>query len=316
MGLTRAIRLFRLATGRSTAAQEIRDELALHVDLLTQELVDSGLPLDAARAEAMRRMGNVDRIGREVTLRNRRNERVIRVGESLDRLARDLRLGVRCLARTPGFTVLAILAFALGIGASTTVFSVFNAVILRPFPYPDTDRLAVVHPTDSVGQYTGVSETTFRDWERGTDKLLLLAAYSGDAASLSAGEVPRRVTLSRVSAGFFDVMGLGPLLGRAWNAEEGRTAAPVAVIGERLWRRESGTDPGVVGRVIRLNGTPTTVVGVMPAAFQFPFKEQVWVPYQLREPTGFRRSSVVVRLRPEISCSCAGPRGRRRSSVP
>src|SRR5882762_2961876 len=117
------------------------------------------------------------------------------MGKWLERLIRDLRIGARRIARTPDTSGVAIVTFALGVGAAATVFSVVNAVFLRPAPYPEAERLAFVHAEDSVHQYVGLSESTFREWRRETAPWLEMAAYTGDGGSLSGGDVPQRVTM-------------------------------------------------------------------------------------------------------------------------
>jgi predicted permease len=197
-----------------------------------------------------------------------------------------------------------VVAFACGIGVCAAVFSVLNALLFRPLPYPDTDRLVIIAPRDSTGQYVGASNATFLEWRGRVDQLAELSAFSSDAASLTGPEGAERMSVARVGAGFFDVLGVNPLLGRWWNDAEASAAAPVVVIGERLWRRRFNSDPQIVGRPLRLSSKEVTILGVMPETFQFPDDGTLWTPLQEDASTGrldLRRASLIARLRPGVS---------------
>ena len=185
--------------------------------------------------------------------------------------ARDLRLGARALFRAPGFAAVAILSIALGVGANSALFTVTNAVLLKPLRYPDADRIAIVWqrspglnvPQDwlSVGQYLDIKADgrVFDD----------VAAAIGVSVNLTGGGAPERVDGVRLSSSFFRVFGVAPALGRAFGLDEDEPGRPAAVVlGDGFWRRRFGADPAVLGRTLTLNGTPFTVVGVMPASFR------------------------------------------------
>ena len=188
-------------------------------------------------------------------------------------LLQDLRYGARSLWKRPGFTVVAVVTLALGVGANTAIFSVGNAVILRPLPYPEPERLVRVYEKRlKLGRTRNpVSAPDFIDWRAQAQTFDAVAAYSGWGASLTAGGEPEQITGARASADLFRVLRAEPALGRAFAAEEDRPGAPrVAVISHGLWRRRFGADPSVMGKAIMLDGEPYTVVGVMTPPIHFP----------------------------------------------
>ena len=202
-------------------------------------------------------------------------------------LARDVRYGLRNLRRAPGFAAVAVLTLALGIGATTAIFSVVDAVVLRPLPYPDAERVVMVWMDN---RRMGMSEDihswpNFADLRAQNRTFARLAAYAGGGYNLSGACPegacePERVTAAFATADLFPVLGVAPRLGRAFTADEeedGHDA--VAVISPALWQRHFAGDPAAVGRTVRLNGRERTVIGVMPKGVAFPSPEtDVWVP--------------------------------------
>src|SRR5688572_7289543 len=175
----------------------------------------------------------------------------------------DLRHGLRLLRRTPGFSAVAIATLALGIGANTAIFSTIDAVLLRPLPYGDADRLVMVWEDAS---YIGFARNTpapanYLDWKARNRVFTDLAATRGAGANLTAGGPPEQVIGRRVTANFFSVLEVGPLLGRTFTEEEDRTAAPVAVISYGLWQRRFGGRESAVGSPILMNGSERTIIG-------------------------------------------------------
>lgn len=229
----------------------------------------------------------------------------------MDWLLGDLRYAIRTFLRTPAFTLAAVFMLALGIGASSAMFSVINAVLLRPLPYPDSDRLVSVAQTGSGPFSSGVvGHPTFFAWRRGSRSFSDLAAYTGFQANLVSPAGPEEAAGARVSSAFFAALGARPMLGRAFSAsEEGPGGPGIVVLGEGLWRRAFGGDSGVLGQVLRLDGTPYTVIGVMPASFQFPRSAEYWVPLGLAEvaPANgmVRFVNVLGRLKPGVSLAQA-----------
>jgi putative ABC transport system permease protein len=236
----------------------------------------------------------------------------------MDHLLRDLRYGIRSLAKAPAFTLAVVLVLALGIGATLAVFGVLNAVLLRPLPYVQPERVVQVFETFPLaGGSEGsgsVSYPNFRDWRERSRSFeeLAVAGWPADLTLQGAGE-PERVSSAAVGASLFRVLGTPPLLGRTFGpGEDEPGAAPVAVLGEDLWRSRFGADPGILGRTVTLDGTAYTVVGVMPAAFQFPpgtSRSGLWIPLQpgpqLAESRGSHAFLVVGRLRPGVSPEAA-----------
>jgi len=229
----------------------------------------------------------------------------------MDSLIQDLRYAARTLAKSPGFTLAAVLMLALGIGASSAMFSVINAVLLRPLPYSQSDRLVSVAQTGSGPFASGVvGHPTFFEWRRDGKSFSHLAAYTWFAANLVGPAGPLEVTGARVSSAFFGALGARPLLGRAFNAsEEGPGSAGTVVLGEALWHRTFHGDSGALGQVVRLDGTPYTVVGVMPATFRYPRSAEYWIPLGLAEVAPadglIMFVNVLGRLRPGVSLAQA-----------
>jgi putative ABC transport system permease protein len=195
-------------------------------------------------------------------------------------LIQDLRHGARLLLRSPGFTLLTVLTLALGIGATTALFSVTNSVLLRPLAFPDAERLVMVYETNlgkGWNRFTA-SPANYLDWRDRTRSLDALAAFSAGNYVLTGGEAPERIRGSRVTPQLFTILGIPPETGRALRADDDRPGAPaVAVIGHALWADRFGSDPHVLGRTLTLDGVPYTIVGVMPARFKF-MDARFWIP--------------------------------------
>ncbi|HEV8150316.1 MAG TPA: ABC transporter permease, partial [Gemmatimonadales bacterium] len=225
-------------------------------------------------------------------------------------LLQDLRLTLRGLARTPGFTAVVLLTLALGIGANAAIFSVVNGVLLRPLPFRDPDAIVDFRHQEP---YWSVSEPEFRDYRRDVRPLERLAAYTGYDANLAGDEEPVRLTGARVSDGFFAVLGVDPLLGRTYAPDEeqpSQVPSPVLVISEAAWRTQFGADPKILTREIRLNGIPRRVIGVMPASFEFPAAGTgFWLPLRLNYDSLWTRNNhyllLVGRLRRGASAAQA-----------
>lgn len=206
----------------------------------------------------------------------------------MSNLWKDLSYAARMMLRQPGFTLVAILTLALGIGANSAIFSIVNAVLLRPLPYPEPEQLVMlweVKTEQSAGSlFKGtVSFSNFQDWREQDDSFKDIAAYQLAGFSLQGKDVPERITGATVTSNFFDVIGVRPQTGRAFQDEEkqgGRNR--VVVLSDALWRRSFGADAAIAGKEITLSGEQYTVVGVMPQGFQFPSRStQLWTPLDL-----------------------------------
>jgi predicted permease len=196
-------------------------------------------------------------------------------------LLQDIRYGLRMLAKNPGFTAIAVLTLALGIGANTAVFSVVNAILLRPLPLPDSQRLMVAFGTDDPsGQTWAVAYPDFQDWQRQNRTFEALSSFVPQSVNLSGREEPVRVRGGFVSASFFSMAGVAPFLGRGFRAGEDEPGASrVVVINFGTWQGLLGGDPEILGKTLTLNGEVFSIVGVMPKDFRFPVDYcEVWIP--------------------------------------
>src|SRR3984893_17524366 len=202
-------------------------------------------------------------------------------------MLRDLRYACRMLVKTPGFTSIAILAIALGIGASTTMFSSINALLLRPMPLiQEQERLIAVSEffTKTPDQNAGTSFPDYLEWKKNATTLDGIAAITEATFIISGGDKPERYLGGQISADAFSFLGVQPILGRQFRPEEDElNAPPVAVIGYQVWQEHFGGDRGVVGKLIPINGKQVTVIGVMPKGWRFPEICDIWMPLQMEE---------------------------------
>ena len=225
----------------------------------------------------------------------------------LSDIPKDVLYGLRMLRRNPGFTAVAILTLALGIGANTTVFSVINGVLLRPLPFEDSSQLAMVWETfPEKGLLQGsASLPNFVDWKARNHTFENLAAFTQGNLTMTSGDRPERVSFADVTHGFFDLLCVKPLIGRKFFPEEDRPGGdPVIILSHTFWKKLSGGDPDYLENKLILNGNPYTVVGVMPPDFDFPLGTDLWSPLARDPARAGRRSQylhVLARLKPGIS---------------
>jgi predicted permease len=227
----------------------------------------------------------------------------------------DLQLGLRILLRNPGFTVTAILLLALGIGANTAIFSVVNAVLLRPLPYQDPSRIMQIWHVPPAKSFPGmsyfsVSPANFLDWQRQNTSFEDMAAYGGAILNLGGKDRPDSLFGATVSAGFFSILRTQPAVGRTFSSEEDRPGqGHVAILSDQVWRNDFGASPAILGQDIILNGEPYRVVGVMPPDFKFPSWAKLWVPMawtdEKRAVRGNHNYSVIGRLKPGVDIRAA-----------
>lgn len=219
----------------------------------------------------------------------------------------DLRYATRMLAKQPAFTVIAVLTLALGIGANTSIFSLVNSVLLRPLPYLDANRIVYFegkNPSQGITD-SNISVLDFQDWTTQSQVFSHAAFFwTGGAALAEQGREPERVPRAGVTIRFFDLLGVQPMLGRNFLEEEDRPGSSTAVIvSEGLWKRRFGSDRSIIGKTITINTQPVTVVGVMPAGFEFPENTQIWTPAAVNsaeEPRDNRSYSALGRLKPGV----------------
>ena len=199
-------------------------------------------------------------------------------------LLQDIRYGIRMLLKQPGFTIVAVITLALGIGANTAIFSVVNAVLLRPLPFPQSDHLVMVTLANSLqgGDRVPMSVADFLDWRAQNQVFEDLAAFTDNWFSLTGDGEPQRLRGAWVTAGFFSTLGAQPLVGRSFVAgEDGPGGAPLVILSQRLWQHRFGSDANIVGKSITLNGRSRTVVGVMPNSFNFPPDDERSLPGEI-----------------------------------
>ena len=232
----------------------------------------------------------------------------------------DVRFALRQLRKTPGFTFVAVVTLALGIGANTAIFSLINGVLLRPLPFPESERIIYFEGKNPAAGITdsNISYLDFTDWSQQTDLFASTAAYWTGNADLSGdGTEPEAVPRAGVTIGFFSVLGVQPVLGRAFVPEDDKPASfsggrgTVAIISHGLWKRRFGSDPAIVGRVVQMKSRPLTVIGVMPPGFEYPEQTQIWVNSAVNlseEPRDNRAWSAIARLNSNVDLKQAQTR--------
>jgi putative ABC transport system permease protein len=264
---------------RASVNDEVDAELAFHVEMRTRELIERGMDPAAARAAAVARFGDFQAVNDECRDIGNSREREMRRTEYVGELLHDARFAIRQLARTPLFTAIAIATLALGVGATTAIFSAVEAVVLRPFPFPRPGELTFLF-TSWHGTDGDVSVGDFADWRKRSSSFADLAAIQFVGTTLSTGDSPERVVGAQVTATLFSTYGVAPELGRVFTAAEDQPGQPaVVVLSDGLWRRAYGADSAIVGRTITVNGGPASVIGVMPPAFDpTDSHEALWMP--------------------------------------
>jgi predicted permease len=224
-------------------------------------------------------------------------------------MLQDLRHAVRMLIKSPGFTVIAVLTLAVGIGANTAIFSVVHGVLLRPLPYPEPERIVRVWEQTSRGARVSVSFPNFLDWREQVTAFDSMAAYQGGREAVLGGTEPVFADVFRVTRGYFDVFGVAPAVGRTFTTEEERVGGvPAAVVSEAFWTQNLGGNPDLQTRRVEVRGLTCRVVGVMPAGFAYPEGADVWIPKELFADKSGRSGhniSVVARLRTGVSLAQA-----------
>jgi predicted permease len=305
---------------RPKLADDFEAEIRSHLEMEERENVESGMPPDEAHYAALRRFGNValtEERSREMWVWNR-----------AEALWQDIRYGLRQLRRNPGFTAVAVMTLALGIGANTAIFSVVNAVVLRPLPYPHSDRLIWIAESIPALKSEAASGGDYVDWKDQNHTLDRIAAYDttyrdslregapgpGSADfNLTGRGTPARVHGAFVSASFFATLGVEPQLGRAFTEKEDQPNGPhVVVLMHSFWQQYFGSDPHVLGQTVSLDAAPYTVIGVMPASFRFPGDSdaQILLPLALNQASerlriAQRQVRIIGRLKPGVSLAAA-----------
>jgi predicted permease len=246
--------------------RELAEELESHLEMHIEDNLRAGMTPEEARRNALIKLG-----GMEATKEAYRDRRGV---PWLETMIQDLRYGVRMLRKYPGFTAVLVLTLALGIGVNTSIFSLVNAVILRPPPYPDPDRLVqitVARKDPAANDFLGEQEILA--WQKHNQVLSYLGVYHAQDWNMTGGDEAERVTVADVSAGFLPALGVQPALGRVFSAEEDKAGgSPLAILTYRLWQRRFGGDTNIVGKTATIADKANTIIGVLPSSFQPPAK--------------------------------------------
>lgn len=289
---------------RKRALDELDQDIRDHIERETQDNVEKGMTPEEARRQALLAFGNVVRVREDV--------RAVWVPPSLDALRQDLRHAFRTLRRNPTFAAVVVLTLGLGIGVNTATFSIVNAALIRPLGFEAPERLVALH--ERLGDEAPFSPPDFLDLEREQKSFEAVAAFANVSFELSGRGEPLRIDGAKVSAKLIPLLGVRPLVGRDFTADEDRPGVDVALLSFGLWHARYGGDPAIVGQTVTLDRRPYTVIGVMPASFEFPRRgpqrnnkpASIWVPMAFtdgqRQGRGSQfNHSVIGRLKQGVS---------------
>jgi putative ABC transport system permease protein len=276
---------------------ELDEELQFHLDHLIEANISRGLPPDAARREALAAIGGLE--GRKEECRDSRGVRL------LYDFARDVRIAARTLRRAPAFTGAAIATLALGIAAAAAMFAVVNGVLLRPLPFPEPERLFLLalSPRSFIMPAPGMADRTYVQFRERDSVFQNLAAFTSYKGNLIDGGDPIVIKVGSVTTEFFDALAVKAAMGRTFLPDDGRDGAERSVVlSEGLWRSRFGSNPSMLGAGITLNGQRHTVIGIMPAGFEFPRDTDAWTPFVIKlDPGNSFLFPVLGRLRPGLA---------------
>ncbi|HEX6820441.1 MAG TPA: ABC transporter permease [Candidatus Sulfotelmatobacter sp.] len=279
----------------NTVEEEMNNELRFHFEQQVEKLVRSGMSKEEARRQAWFKFGGEEKVREEC-----REARGVR---SLEMLLQDLHYGARMLVKHPSFTMVAVLTLALGMGATTAIFSVVDAVLLQPLPFRDPSRLVVVWE-NSLAQnhpHNVAAPANFLDWENQNTVFEGMTAMADTSANLTGSGNPQQIVIGNVTPGFMSVVGVNPILGSGFSPDNWKEGNDnVVLLDHGFWKERFGGDPGIVGRTIELNGKPVIVVGVAPKDFTFFIKDgtltgsrpQMWSPWAVPKDWGDRKQGV------------------------
>src|SRR5215213_9160718 len=280
---------------RDVVLQDIDEELRAHIEMEAEANRESGMTPAQARLSASQSFGNVGRI-RDLAYE-------VKGGGFMETLWQDLRYSGRMLLKNPGFTLVAVLTLSLGIGANTAIFSVVNAVLLRPLPFAEPGRLVWLWDTQPQLPTAPASLPDFLDWKGQNQSFEHLAAFQSGNMFLDTGDGMRDTPVGLVTPETFALFRVSPILGRTFTDEETLPGHfRVAVLSHAMWQSRFGSDPNVLGRTIDVSGAPYTIIGVMPEGFSFPDRAELWRPLPV-DPNKLDRGPhylhVVGRLKPD-----------------
>jgi len=303
----RWLRRLRLLLRRGAVERSMAEEMRDHIERETADLVGRGLSPEEARRRALVNFGGVERF--------KEDGRDARGGRPVEDLLMDLRYAARVMRRNPAFAAAAILTFALGVGAATAIFSVVHGVLLRPLPYADPDRLVALWERNIPRNrdHNVVAVDTFEAWRDRSGAFTGMAALVPRSVTLMGGAAPERVSGAEVSPGYFSLLGVAPLHGRDFTADDAAGApAALVILSHGFWQRRLAADPAVVGQTLPIAGEPHTIVGVMPAGFDPPRfgwlgSQELWFPFTVtpQNRAWGRFLLVVARLKADASVARA-----------
>ena len=305
-------RLLRSWLWRIPPEQEVDEELALHVEMRTREFMARGLDRQTARDLALQRMGDVASVKKTCVDLGRKRDREMRITQWLEELRDDVRFASRQLRGAPGFTIVATLTLALGIGANSAIFALVDATLLKPLPYRDPQRLVVVWEKTDKNPRSYASPLNMLDWGtrgRSLEKIAGFTPNVGGMVMAGADGNAETVTRQWVTAGIFDVLGVQPVAGRTFLPSDDQQRSRVVVLSEGFWETRFNRDASVVGREIKLDGMQFTVVGVVPKDFQILGRTSMWAMRPILNLPPRARGSLnlqaVGRLRPGVTMAAA-----------
>jgi putative ABC transport system permease protein len=293
---------FRSLIRKSRVERDLADELHFHLEELIGEKLAKGMSADEARYAALRELGGVEQIKEECRDMRRVNH--------AENLIQDVRYGLRMLAKNPGFTAVAVLTFALGIGANTAIFSAVNAFLLRPLPYPNSSQLVRVWATNLRNgiEHDVASYPDLTDWASQSRSFQQIAAYAHSFYNLSGGNEPERVDGLRASTSLLDLLAIRPFIGRGFLPEEQQAGrSHVVLLTTGLWKSRFGAAPSIIGKAVKLNDEAYTVIGILPAQFDFPpnAPAKLVVPLEPDLNRGHGFLNVVARLKSGVTLARA-----------
>jgi putative ABC transport system permease protein len=297
---------------RVPLGQEFDEEIELHIELRTHELVERGMDPRTAREEAIRKMGDLKRFRRTCVDLGRKRDREMRLTLWLEESREDITFAFRQLRSAPAFTLVAVLTLALGIGANSATFALVDATVLRPLPYNQPDRLVTIWETSEVSRRGFASPPNMHDWKDRSRTFDAIAGYTPSVGSMvMAGRDGNAETVSRqwVSAGIFDVLGVAPIAGRTFTSDDEQKRANVIVLSEGFWESRFNRDPSIVCSEMKFDGMLFRIVGVMPKDFQILGRTSMWAmrPF-VNMPPRARTAYIlqaVGRLKPGVEMAAA-----------
>ncbi len=252
--------------------QEVDEELAFHLEMRTRELIAGGMPPDDARKAARARLGDLAHLRRTCVELGQQRDRELRFMMWIDEFRHDVTFALRQMKAAPAFTFVAVVTLALGIGANAAIFALVDAALLRPLPFHDPDRVVMLWERAPAGGRSGVSPLILTDWTTASRSLTATAGFMngiGGMAMRGGDGASETVTRQWVSSRFFEVLGVAPVAGRMFKADDDYGDTEAVVLSEGFWRTRFNADPSVVGRTLMLDGEPYRVMGVAPASFRW-----------------------------------------------